>query len=286
MKYTILDKNWVVPTYSRNNFVIDDLGRGMRPEFVKKSETNLIMSIVKVLAEGEEVRTAETVKNWKYDVKDNIFHRYRFLYYEDTAKERVTIVDYRNINLGYRVFTYGLEAKEKPENASFEGYLVKESNLKPIPNPFLNGEDVRAYVLVKSGIWYIRGNVLYYMDARSRLNIEMLRFDADEIMDMGICGDMGNLMCEDKDLAGELTFIKYKGITQTAENRDYYCEDGIGKPAKRRLLFKKPPDGYIDEYELQVEQVTIDAVRLLHLKLEKIQEQIEAAIGKGEGYAR
>lgn len=259
----------------RKNFVVDDLGQCPPFELTKKSQDRWTLEARKMLAISGENRTVETVKNQQYDVIEGFFHKYRFLYYEDEVKGYMTNIDYKYVTLGYRVFSFGRETREKPKNPSYKGFVVDESCLKPMPNPFLNCDDIRAYVLTEQGIWYIRNDVLYYMDNRLRINIEMLRFDTDEIIEMGIPNEYNFWKREAETIIDPFTLVKLKGITQTAKNKEYYYESEFGKPVKRNFLFKKHPDGYIDEYELTVEQVTINTAKLLRLMLDKISEQLQ-----------
>lgn len=234
-----------------------------------------MLTAKKMLAINGESRTVETVKNLQYDVNEGIFHKYRFLYYEDEVKGYMAHIDYKYIAMGYRVFTFGRETREKPKNSSYKGFVVDESCLKPMPNPFLNGDDIRAYVLTERGIWYVRDNALYYMDDGLRVNVEMLRFGTDEIIEMGIPNEYGFWKSETETIADSFMLVKIKGITQIVKDREYYYESELGKKVKKGFLFKKPPDGFIDEYELSVEQVAVNTAKLLQHMLDKMKDLFE-----------
>ena len=275
LKYTFLDENCVVPTHDRKNFVVDELGQCPPFELIKKGQDCWTLKVRKMLAVSGAIRTPETVKNLHYDVNEGIFHKYRFLYYEDEVKGYMSTIDYKYVTMGYRVFTFGRETREKPKDPSYKGFVVDESCIKPMPNPFLSGDDVRAYVLTEQGIWYVRDNSLYYMDAGLRINIEMLRFGTDEIIEMGIPNEYGFWKSETETITDPFMLVKLKGITQTGKDIEYYCESELEKKAKKGFVFKKSPDGFIDEYELSVEQVTVNAAKLLQLMLEKMKGEPE-----------
>lgn len=116
----------------------------------------------------------------------------------------------------------------------FQYRKTVDADWEPISNPYLKNISICAYVTTKTGLWYIRDNTLFFLDAKSGKNTKIGRIENVIDLQMTQSGVIHATVCKEIKLVGKNKFYS---------------------------LMMGDYEGYKDIYELAVKKLNINPAR-------------------------